>query len=182
LHQQQQLTQTTLSTKQLGDESVDVFFDKSTMDTLMHDTDTGPEKVSEMVSHVARVLKSNGAHFIVSQLDLDVEEDMDFFQNVILNSLAGFGCNWQINVHRSSVEATGDEQTGNTKRMKVKSSSEYEDAESDEGEQRPRGLQVYVLRKMATHTMSLRRGRRARAGQVTLKIHDHNDEEEVDVE
>eukprot|EP00924_Labyrinthula_sp_SR-Ha-C_P001340 snap_masked-scaffold_44-processed-gene-0.20-mRNA-1 protein AED:1.00 eAED:1.00 QI:0/0/0/0/1/1/2/0/229 len=79
-------------------ESLDVVFDKSTMDCLLHGK---VEVVENYLYEVSRCLKPFGYFILITQMDFQKEEDQDFFLNTVLCSLAGSEDNisYEINIH-----------------------------------------------------------------------------------
>jgi len=86
--------------KQLQTESVDLFIDKMTLDTILHlPGDEGPQNVSVVLAHVANCLKFGGHFVLVSQMS--IEADTEFFSSVVVDAFRSVEANWKIDEHIS---------------------------------------------------------------------------------
>eukprot|EP00510_Aplanochytrium_minuta_P001214 CAMPEP_0184027886 /NCGR_PEP_ID=MMETSP0954-20121128/14469_1 /TAXON_ID=627963 /ORGANISM="Aplanochytrium sp, Strain PBS07" /LENGTH=146 /DNA_ID=CAMNT_0026312539 /DNA_START=286 /DNA_END=726 /DNA_ORIENTATION=+ len=86
------------------DASYDVCIDKSTMDTILHNTTEGEQKVAKMISEISRILRYNGFYLLLTQMDFEKEADYEFFVNVVLSTLQSSSelAHWKLTVHSSA--------------------------------------------------------------------------------
>lgn len=95
---------------QTNDESVDLYIDKMTMDSMLHDTKNGEALVREKyLPALAGNLAVGGTLLLVSQMC--VGQDHDFFQETIVKALTSKWLNWKIEVHEINHQDEQQEQT-----------------------------------------------------------------------
>jgi len=132
-----------------------VVTDKGTLDAMLSDKETGKKSCIKIISEASRVLAVDGYFLIVSHLNVNSAEGLNWAQEVLLPGLRDGDnvCDWRIEVHSRDVD-DGDEDTNkivdssddscNKVDNTINSGDNVENSEEEEHH----GPAVYIIRKM----------------------------------
>jgi SAM-dependent methyltransferase len=98
------------SMSQFQDSSFQIVMDKGTLDAMLSDKLNGIKYCQDITAEMARVLTIGGYIFIVSHLNANFQNGLDWLHEVIFSGLkaAGKGVSWEIEVHGNDVPISSD--------------------------------------------------------------------------
>lgn len=84
-----------------GLKPIDLFIDKSTMDSILHDKDKGTIIIQNMLTQAACLLNTDGAYIMITQMDINKEEDDEFFKKTVFPCFDLDGFRFLVHIHNS---------------------------------------------------------------------------------